>query len=637
MAFLRARVRDEGGFSILESTIALVIIFGVLLTMLRTLDSGIRVLVESRRQAAASALANELLERARSLEWENTGLVDTANDSDCPDDPPADGVSGVNCADWNSEFGIATNAAGNYTFEGREIVFLNPAATFAPFLSFHEEVTRDNTTFERFLFVTSDRIDPADPATERWRKLTALVQWIPPSGFRREVRVVTFVSLYDQPAQPFLKGTVAFDGGFFDIGGSQPDGRGWVKGSARWPLGGAARPDLRATIALPTAEVTAVTDYVSEAISLHSGMSGQFDWSDGVAYTAGPDQFGKRADDDFGSSPPANDPPAGLFSFPAWTQADPLDATSDDPPRDLRAREETESGGAQDTTDVFDAQAWTKLTPGDELPYAHGRMSSAQAARVWFLEYEGSLLEGLYDTLFDEELDDAPYQFAFFRHGPESASATPALRYEGQVDRFQATPIDTTRRVDVDYSWQGERVYLGYDDVYAQAIDADFEGWIRVDLPAVSGSVHAGETVPPSGITAGDIFLWYWNPTSRVYEGVPGCSGAINIRVITTSQTCSVTISFTMPDVSDHPQLDYLVQATLTVNPALVPIDSPNEVVHQVPSMVTGQVSYRVEDVRIAGAFLSGLLTQDGVIYDVNLSFGLGGLSASAIYVEPSP
>ena len=69
------RLSREDGFTITEAIVALVIIFGAVLVMLRSIDSGSRVLSETKRQSAGSAFASELMERARSLEWSNMGLT----------------------------------------------------------------------------------------------------------------------------------------------------------------------------------------------------------------------------------------------------------------------------------------------------------------------------------------------------------------------------------------------------------------------------------------------------------------------------------------------------------------------------------------------------------------------------------
>ena len=150
----------DGGFTIIESMVALVIIFGLMLTLLRTFDVSADLVVLSNRRSNATTLASELIERSRSLEWGHMGLTSTANGSTCPSD--------VRCSTHPASITsqISTNANGNYTFDGEEIVFAN-GVTFDPFLTFTETVTRDDVDFERFLFVSSVRSDPLDPATER--------------------------------------------------------------------------------------------------------------------------------------------------------------------------------------------------------------------------------------------------------------------------------------------------------------------------------------------------------------------------------------------------------------------------------------------------------------------------------------
>ena len=184
---------DDRRFTIIESVVALVIIFGLMLTLLRTFDVSVGVITQSNRRGNANALASELIERSRSLEWEHMGLTSAANGAACP--------SEVGCTSHPTSITgqVTVNANGNYAFDGEEIVFAN-GATFDPFLSFVESVSRDDVDFERFLFVASVRDDPLDPATERMRRITAVVRWIAPNGFAEEIRLVTFVAEFTEPS-----------------------------------------------------------------------------------------------------------------------------------------------------------------------------------------------------------------------------------------------------------------------------------------------------------------------------------------------------------------------------------------------------------------------------------------------------
>jgi hypothetical protein len=367
----------ERAFSIIESTIALVIVFGVLLVLLRGLDTGFRVVVETRRQAAASALASELLERARSLEWDNIGLTDASNDADCP--PAADGVDGVGCPTWTAtpyNLSISTDSDGDYTFEGEKVVFLNPASTFDPFLSFHSQLERDNQVFDRFLFVTSV-VDGS--GSEQWRRITAVVQWDPQTGFRREIRQVTYASAFEEPSQPFLNGSIDYDGGSVTVSGSAAGNRGVVEGTSDWLDPADVRPDLVETVEFPDAQLSAVTDYVSGATAIVEGTVGDLDWSDGTKSTVGGELLDKRADDDYGSAPALNDP-LSLQSLSAWE----INLAA---PHDFVTREETDDGSSSDQA-TFSAQAWTQYT-ADSLPYSSLDISSAEATPGYFTEYSG--------------------------------------------------------------------------------------------------------------------------------------------------------------------------------------------------------------------------------------------------------
>ena len=225
--FNRLRDRDEG-FTLIEAMVALVIIFGLMVVLLRTFDSGTRVLVETCRQAAASKLASELIERAQALEWQHMGLAVANNGTDCATEQ-------VGCATFVAGLPGLT-APAPFSFEGEEIVFAN-ADTFAPFLSFHTVENRGGTDFDRYLFVTSI----VEPVTgeEIGRRLVALVQWVPPGGFRKEVRLETRVSEFREPSQPLIGSEIVYSGGNFGFNIATP----FFKTAAGWtePRAGRSR------------------------------------------------------------------------------------------------------------------------------------------------------------------------------------------------------------------------------------------------------------------------------------------------------------------------------------------------------------------------------------------------------------
>ena len=60
--WLDSRFSNDDGFGLIEAVVALVIIFGLVLTLMTTLDASSRVIVSTRQQSAANTLAIELIE-----------------------------------------------------------------------------------------------------------------------------------------------------------------------------------------------------------------------------------------------------------------------------------------------------------------------------------------------------------------------------------------------------------------------------------------------------------------------------------------------------------------------------------------------------------------------------------------------
>lgn len=616
MSFRRRPLRpqSDAGFSILESVVALVIVFGVLLVLLRSLDSGVRIVSESRRQGAAAAFASELLERSRSLEWENIGLTDDSNDADCP---AAASVDGVACSEWAGEFGVSVDGDGDYTFEGQKIIFVNPTATFDPFLSFHDRVTRDGTQFDRFLFVTQSVDGGGDPT---FRKVTAIVQWTPPSGFRREVRQVSYVSEFEAPAQPVMTADVIYRGGSFELSGLVPGTASWLN-----PL--ITRPPLDAGthVVLPGAQLSAWSDYVSGSSASVQGIEADFVWVDGYSQALPEETYAKRADDDFSSTIPLNDPFVPNVPLASWFL---FDGFASNPLHDLIGQE-TADAVTPDHVE-FSGEALSQEAT-DVLPYAELNVQSSGVVLVGFLEYRDDGPRNLQvqyrkaaqDLGLTADLTLESYGFALVNYGPEDGAA---LSYVGTVDRYETNPA--TRRIDTTLRWRSQSLYLFADDVYlAESGAAGYQGWIQINTPALDADLHAGAVASPSNLSAGNLSINEWDPVALSYQTV----AVVNLDTITTPVPVSFVITYSIPGTSLHPQLDYTITADLEVNPMVGPNVTTDgsatvEVTMQVPAMVSGSIRYQVYD-RIWQADL----------YDLAFSFETGGFDASSSYVIPGP
>jgi type II secretory pathway pseudopilin PulG len=82
---MRARLHDEGGFSLLETVIAIGIIFGSLLTLALSTTTGLKYFGIGRERQAANQIANQLMEQTRGLAYHK--ITRGMQTSSLPGDP----------------------------------------------------------------------------------------------------------------------------------------------------------------------------------------------------------------------------------------------------------------------------------------------------------------------------------------------------------------------------------------------------------------------------------------------------------------------------------------------------------------------------------------------------------------------
>lgn len=634
---IAARMRGESGFTIIESVVALSIVFALVIALLRTMDTGTRVIVETKRQAAATAFASELLERARSLEWNHMGLTALANGTTCPNQ--------VGCATFSDPItgtfsvDLTLNPlTSNWDYGGEEIVFVN-GATFDPFLSFHDLQTRDNTPFDRYLFVTSVRTDPLDAATERYRRITSIVAWQSPNGLRHDVRLSTLVSPFTEPSQPLIHGEVTLDGGSLTVIGD-------VRGSRAWVA--APRGLFQANLVFSDGFVSATSDYVSSEIARSSATSGDvryagpdglFDTADDVLIRPDPVDRLRAADDDAISVAPLDDSNAILTTLP------PPFSISGAHPNDFSVADLTNLLAPK--ASQYWAELWTEYNPAglnpkvDGLPYAGFGLESADRTNGGFIEYSDAAVRALYAALSGSSLDAGFYEFAFIARGHDSVG--PALEYSANVDRYDAPSPSTDRQVRIDYSWDAEPIYL-FPDSVGPLEDNTFKGWVIIETPRVYGTdLAAGQSAarPPAVSTSGDVIIKLWDSATGKYVTVYSGFGAIgNCAALPAPDVIDISDGTGGPltwDItpSGDPQLHYEIQGSILVRtPCRSYIEDSNldvsEARLQATGMVTGTISFRVVDTIIDADPLL-----DGTLYNVVLNFDLGGIGVTALYIDP--
>jgi type II secretory pathway pseudopilin PulG len=613
-AFRHVWRRDhDSGFTIVESVVALVIVFGTLLVLFRALDGSIRVVNESRRQTVALALAGELLERARALEWENVGLTADSNDADCHTPVPADGIAGVACGDWATEFGVTPDGLGGYLFEGETIVFAN-GDTFDPFLSFTETLNRDGVDYQRFMFVSKQTDAAGD---EMYRKITAIVQWTPPSGFRREVRQVTFASAFETPPSPILDANVEFNGGRVNL------------------IGTVAGTESRANLITgsffeaPAASIRARSDYVSSALVEGRSPASEWVFESALAPFEVRDKFNHDAllhvsDDDFSTTAPVAPANITNYGLAAWRPLDFINSLAGD---------EVTGALAPSNSTVLLATAKAKDT-SDELPYAEVSMESADEFFIGTWEY----------LFVADVLGEAVGAWPFFPVMYGQSSSGPALTFDGTIDRYSATA--SSRKISSSFSLDPQEIHFFYDWVY-KSNHPQFRGWLRVTLPSVTGTAEAGEAALPPTLSAGNVEIDYWDTSSDKYEplsdltGDPtptvaeGTASIVDLDALSSSYTFDTTVLPALGDAltSDAdglPNLEYIVTIdSLSLNSLLettetYPAGAIAGAQSGLSTIGTGTLHYFVRDTK------AGI-----VLFDYDLTFELPGVSATTAYIDP--
>lgn len=609
-AFRQPWRRDgEAGFTIVESVVALMIIFGTILVLLQALDGSIRVVNESRHQTAAIALSSELLERARSLEWENVGLTAASNDADCLTPPPVDGTAGVACPDWATEFGVVPDGMGGYLFEGERIVFTN-GVTFDPFLRFTDQVVRDNVNFDRFLFVTQ-QTDAA--GNELYRKMTAIVQWKPPNGYPREVRQVTFASAFEAPPSPILDANIDFTGGAVAIEGVVAGTSGWLDMAQERPLLVSG-----SFVEGPSSHVRATSDYVSAVHVEVSSPASEWVWEDpltGFRSRVAADSFELNSDDDFGTAAP----PAAADVFTRALSTWQAPGVTPFPPNYVLIGREWSEGGTPNYTEVTSAVARAK-DPFDGLPHAELSVEGPGRLGIATIEYDPAM-----SVFYGEAL--GTYAFLPYYHGATASGS--ALTYEAVIDRFSTT--DVSRKISGKLGLESEMVNLLVDEVYYK-FDNKFMGWLQITMPSLSASFAAGEAALAPTLTSGEVQIEFWNPDgSGEYEDLLGKTNLDSISgsliVVDPSSPFLMTTSIAP---AGHPDLYYeVVIEELVVNG---PVSSRTTyaggatatVQVEFPPVVSGTIHYYVQDT-----------VMGRVLFDYEMTFHLAGVTGSAAYINP--
>ena len=203
---------NEAGFTIIECTIALGLIFVVLVGLLGALTAGARGLVTGRQRSAGLALANEVIEDARGRAYGDIGH-DLDSDPTLATDPLITGTgtnlkyTGVSPAEPLAASAVDAGAAGG--------TVNNPLYPFSPHIF---TTKREQTNYKTSVYVTT--VTPA--SGDQYKRITVTVSWTPNqyATVAKSVTLSSFLFNAIAPPDPRLTGTGEADAGSFKVTGS---------------------------------------------------------------------------------------------------------------------------------------------------------------------------------------------------------------------------------------------------------------------------------------------------------------------------------------------------------------------------------------------------------------------------------
>jgi type II secretory pathway pseudopilin PulG len=216
----RRSLQAETGFSIVESLIALGLVFGVVVALLATVNTGIRGVVTGRQRSVALSIANEVMETARSRSYADVGH-DLDSDPTLAADPAITGTV-PNLLYANPSPAPPEELVGSVVDAGIAAgINANPLFPFSP----HRWTSlREATTYTTTVYVTWVVPASGDP----YRRLTVLVTWDKslnaPQALPATVRLSSFLFNVTQPPDPLFVGLAEADAGTVTVVNRAPTG-----------------------------------------------------------------------------------------------------------------------------------------------------------------------------------------------------------------------------------------------------------------------------------------------------------------------------------------------------------------------------------------------------------------------------
>jgi type II secretory pathway pseudopilin PulG len=178
--------RGDGGFSLIEQIIAMVVIVGVLLGLLSTLGATARGVTTGRQRTIAVSLSKQVIENLQGAAYSDVAMDQSTLTADA----------------------LVLGVMPNLTFEGEQLVLGGPTA--APYRTLTVAV---GTTFSLRTFVTGVASGGAG-----YRRTTVIVDW-PSVSPTHTLRFSSLVFPLDYTSYPASSGSAEATGGLITVSG----------------------------------------------------------------------------------------------------------------------------------------------------------------------------------------------------------------------------------------------------------------------------------------------------------------------------------------------------------------------------------------------------------------------------------
>jgi type II secretory pathway pseudopilin PulG len=560
---VRARLHAEHGFSLLETVIAITVIFASLLALSYTATVGFGYESLARQRQSATALANGTMEQARGLAYAKiqTGM----RTGDLAGDP-------------NVVTGCAGDPAGTYRFlscspgtvpgSGEKIVHSPTATNAAPLVPHATTDTQNGITFTIRTYVTNDctTVDGTVCTALDPYRVTVIVTWT--GGRSYPTKLVRLQSLFYSPTgcrsmethpfaapcQPFFFGTASIPRGEIHIEGTVSN--------TSFKSGDLFTPALDSQV--QHEQMTrAQAGYTPTGVQIVDGA--------GTRTAGGTTQVTAAADTDPGSPDPSPPPPyTGPPSFTLSTGGDDSVALTSSPGDTAHAAATTRAGVANVCPPAPDTNE------SDGRPCAGARLQQGGDLLATLTLGDGVGTATLARVAAASEPSKTFVDRVLYNESstmlPSIAGCAPVSGADGCLEQSAVRRFGTINlgglpsSVAGPASWSGPDAWNGYLVSIVGYAD-------QVAAPVgrqVLGSSATGSAVPaPSAsVTAGTVY--YWNPATGSYAWLAATDGSLVDALQASTVTATATVNGKTVTVTISVKKGSVAEATAPPPPTTV-------------------------------------------------------------------